>query len=297
MRFINRFISAALAVIFMQCSNSENLPNPDLEGHRGARGLYPENSIPGFIHALDLGVTTLEMDVVISADGKVVVSHEPFMSPEICILDDDSISPEQAEKEYNIYRMDYSRIMEFDCGSKPHPRFPEQKKIAVSKPLLKDVIDSAEAHAGESGRMLPWYNIETKCTPDGDGVHHPPPGEFTDRLMEVIREAGISDRCIIQSFDIRTLQHLHKEDAPVLLSLLIYNNRTPEKNIEELGFTPDIYSPYHPFVDENLVEFCHSRSMKVVPWTVNDLREMRKLMKLGVDGLISDYPDLYSELP
>ena len=115
----------------------------DVQGHRGARGLLPENSIPGFKRALELGVTTLEMDVVIAADSTVVVSHEPWMSQVICRRPDGS--PVEAADEFNLHRMTYEEIRLFDCGSRGHPLFPRQTKMPVTKPRLSDVIDAAEA--------------------------------------------------------------------------------------------------------------------------------------------------------
>ena len=119
-------------------------PALDIQGHRGARGLMPENTVPSFIHALTLGVTTLELDVVVSRDSQVVVSHEPFLSSTICLSPDGKAIPVEEEKRYNLYQMDYDDIRRADCGSKGNPRFPEQRKMAVAKPLLTEVIDSVE---------------------------------------------------------------------------------------------------------------------------------------------------------
>ncbi|MFO0414793.1 MAG: glycerophosphodiester phosphodiesterase family protein, partial [Bacteroidota bacterium] len=133
---------------FLSCSPSSKKLNQsimladqfDLQGHRGCRGLMPENTIPAMLHAMDLGVTTLELDVVISADGKVVVSHEPWMSSEIATKEDGKQVIHAEEKNLNLFRMNYTEIQKFDVGLKPHPRFPDQKKMKVVKPLLTDVI-------------------------------------------------------------------------------------------------------------------------------------------------------------
>ncbi len=117
----------------------------DIDGHRGCRGLMPENTIPAMLKAIDLGVNTLEMDVVITADDKVVVSHEPFFNHEITTLPSGKTFEEKDEKQYNIYRMTYDSVLKYDVGIKPHPRFPLQQKMNVQKPLLSVLIDSMEA--------------------------------------------------------------------------------------------------------------------------------------------------------
>lgn len=116
----------------------------DIEGHRGARGVYPENSIPGFIYALELGVTTIEMDVVVSADRKLVVSHDPWMSSAICLHPDGTPVTKDEEAGLNLYRIDYDEIKRYDCGSRGNERFPLQQKMPVCKPLFSEVIDTIE---------------------------------------------------------------------------------------------------------------------------------------------------------
>lgn len=265
----------------------------DLQGHRGCRGLMPENSLPGFQKALELGVKTLEMDVVISKDNKVVLSHEPWFSHEIAL---DSTGKEISlsdETTHRIYGMTYDEVVKYDCGSKSHPRFPEQAKIAVSKPLLAQVIDSAETFSINSERPLPYYNIETKSKPQGDDIFHPKPEKFVDLLIGVVKEKEILERTIIQSFDIRTLQVCHEKYPEIALALLIEDKGSPEDFLENLGFTPEIYSPDYALVDEELVAFCREKGMKLIPWTVNETDAMEKLIEMGVDGIITDYPDRY----
>ena len=133
----------------------------DLQGHRGYRGLYPENSIEGFIKALEIGVNTLELDVVISKDNKVVVSHEPWMSCHICI---DSIGNKISNDKniYNLYSMDYSNIRKFDCGIIGNNEFPDQNKISTFKPTLNNAIKIIEDYATYNLIKSPNYNIEIK---------------------------------------------------------------------------------------------------------------------------------------
>jgi glycerophosphoryl diester phosphodiesterase len=272
--------------------NPEFFNEFDIEGHRGCRGLLPENSIPGFVKALELGVNTLEMDVVITGDKQVLVSHDPYLSHEFCRTSDGKDIPESEEKKFNLYKMSYDEIKKCECGLKPHPRFPHQKKISVFKPLLYDVIDRIEGLIQEKGFNKVHYNIEIKSNPEGDHLFHPGIEEFAELLMAVLNEKGIAKRTIIQSFDIRALRYFKNNYPFQILSLLIENNNSPKENLKLLGFTPHIYSPDYLLVNEDLIHMANHLNMKILPWTVNDLAIILKLKSAGVSGIITDYPDL-----
>lgn len=269
----------------------------DKEGHRGCRGLLPENTIAAMKKAVDLGVTTLEMDAVITRDGEVVLSHEPFFNHAITTRPDGSAVTEAAEKSLNIYQMTYVQVQTFDVGLKPHPRFPQQQKIAATKPLLRELIDTIKAYCRQKGVALPQFNIETKSQPSTDGIYHPAPAEFVDRLMAVITKKNIGANTIIQSFDFRTLQYLHQTHPSIRTAMLIedYDKRSLDEQLSALGFVPTIYSPAAVLATRERIDACHQKQMLVIPWTVNTVAEMKQLVALGVDGLISDYPDRYAE--
>ena len=277
--------------------SSINMEQLDKQGHRGCRGLYPENTIPGFLKAIDLGVTTLEMDLVITKDKKVILSHEPFFNHEITTLPNGESISESNERELNIYEMVYSKVKKYDVGQKVHPRFLQQQKIKANKPLLTEVIDSVEMHAKTNNKQPLFYNIETKIQPQTDNVYHPEPQEFVDLIMAVILEKKIQNRVIVQSFDSRSLQYLHQKYPSVKTALLVeaFDKKSFEKQIEDLGFAPTIYSPAQELVDLNLVQECRSKKIKLIPWTVNDLETIRRFVALGVDGIITDYPNLFFE--
>lgn len=257
----------------------------DIQGHRGARGLYPENSIEGFIEAVKLGVNTLEMDVVVTRDMQLVVSHEPWLSNEICNVTG-------SKEQNNIYQLNYAEVKSVDCGLKVNNRFPEQKKTASVKPLLKDVIDSVEHFIAANKLPAVRYNIETKCSPEGDNIFHPAPDKFISLLYNLLLQKNIQSKCIIQSFDIRTLQILHKTDPSVTTALLVFNGDSFRSNLQTLGFIPDIYSPNFILVNRKLVQYCRKSGIKVIPWTINDSNKMKQMKRLGVDGIITDYPDI-----
>lgn len=267
----------------------------DKQGHRGCRGLMPENTIPAMLYALELNVTTLELDVVITKDKQVVLSHEPFFNHEIATKHDGALVTETEEKSLNIFHMTYDEVKRFDVGLRPHPRFPQQKKIAAQKPLLRDLFDSVAVYLQSHNRTQPYFNIETKCLPATDGIFHPKPDEFVELLMAVIKEKNMEQWVIVQSFDFRTLQYLHQHYPHIKTAMLIEDDdqRGVEKQIEALGFVPTIYSPHYSLVNQELIGYCHQRNIKVIPWTVNTKQEIEQLKQLGVDGIISDYPDLF----
>jgi glycerophosphoryl diester phosphodiesterase len=266
-------------------------PKFDIQGHRGARGLQPENTIPAFLLALDTGVTTIEMDVVVTADKQVVVSHEPWMSAAFCTDPNGKPVTERNEKKFNLYKMTYNEIKQFDCGSRGNDKFPEQKKLAICKPLLSDVIVAVENHIKSFSRYEVDYNIEIKSEKELDGKFNPSPAEFSDRVYQLINEYLPTDRVIIQSFDFRVLAYWHQKYPDVRLAALVDNLKTIDENIKELGFKPAIYSPDYKLLSKDEIRYCHELKMKVIPWTVNDLNEMLELKTWNVDGFITDYPD------
>ncbi len=288
-----------LSVIFwsfliMGCAPDQTRSKFDLQGHRGCRGLYPENTIPGFLHAIDWGVNTLEMDLVVTKDRQLVVSHEAFMSAEICRDTTETELSDSVQYKYNIYEMTYSQVAQFDCGSKVHPRFPEQKKLAVSKPLLVDVVGSVNKYIKDNQLNPVSYNIEIKSEKETDGVFHPAPKEFSDLAYTTIDGLIPWSRVTIQSFDFRVLQFFHNRYPKVTLALLIENRLTVQENLDSLGFNPDIYSGYFQLLTPLDVKILHSKNIEVIPWTINEKEDMKLMIDMGVDGVITDYPDRFT---
>ena len=289
-----RYYVTILTIILMSCSPEKKESNFDLQGHRGCRGLYPENTIPAFLHAIDLGVNTLEMDLAVTGDRQLLVSHEPYMSAEMCLDKQGREISDTAEYQYNIYQMSYEEIQQFDCGTKPHPRFPEQKKMVVNKPLLKDVIASVNEHLKESGKKHINYNIEIKSQEKSDDVYHPSPADFSDLVYSTIDDLIDWKYVIIQSFDFRVLQYFHEKYPKVTLALLIENELPYEQNLDSLGFKPEIYSCYFKLLTAQTVHDLQNQDIKVIPWTVNEEEDMLHMIEIGVDGLITDYPDRFN---
>lgn len=269
----------------------------DWQAHRGGRGIMPENSLPAFQKALELGVvTTLELDVVISKDKQVVVSHEPFFSSDFCSDAQGKPIAKSEEKKFNLYQYTYAEIQSFDCGSRGNEKFPEQQKQKVIKPLLSEVLQMAEQYARDNNRTI-QYNIEIKSTPEGDNVYHPGVAEFSELVYAVIKQHAPLNRVILQCFDFRVLKHWKEKYPDVALAALIANAKSVETNLADLGFTPQIYSPYFKLLlSKGKVEKIQKLGMKLIPWTVNEVSDMQKLKDWGVDGIITDYPNRIKEV-
>lgn len=304
----------SIVVIFIACTSSkQNINQPgsvnssadntikmptnfDKQGHRGSRGLMPENTIPAMLHALDLGVTTLEMDIVFTKDSVAILSHEPFYNHEITTKPDGTFIEEKEEKNYNIFKMTFAETQRYDVGLKPHPRFPQQQKVTAYKPSLAEVFDAVKKDMMTRRRPFPYFNIETKTHALTDNVYHPAPAAFVDMLMKVIKEKGMEEMVMIQSFDPRTLQYLHEHYPTISTVLLIedYDKRSLEDQLQQLGFTPTVYSPDHSLITKELIQQCHQQNIKVIPWTINNKERIEELKTMGVDGIISDYPNLFN---
>ena len=281
-----------LLAVSLACAVTMNSQNKiDIQGHRGCRGLMPENTIPAFLKALDLGVRTLELDVVVTKDRQVLVSHDHYMNAAFCLDPSGQPIAREKQEEYNLYRMTMDEIRKFDCGSLPHEKFPGQHKMKVTKPLLSEVIDAVENHVTQHGLPPALYNIEIKCSPEGDNLWHPTPEVMTDLVLKVMDEKGITGKSNIQSFDVRPLQYLHKIRPEITTAFLIMNVKSMKQNLEKLGYLPDTYSPYYRLAGKKLLRDVHALGMTLVPWTVNEVKDIRKMIRLRVDGIISDYPD------
>ena len=276
----------------MVLSNCNSNYKIDVQGHRGCRGLMPENTLPAFQKAIDLGVNTLELDLVISKDKKVVVSHDPFMNHDIALDPSGNQISKSEEKSYNLYTMTYDSIKMYDCGSKEHPRFPNQKKLKVHKPLLSEVIDLAE----EQTQHNIQYNIEIKSLPIWDNVFTPNVQEFVALVLEVINKKGISNRVTLQSFDVRTLEEIKKNAPQIKTSLLVDEFESINDKLNQLSFKPEIISPYFKLIDASIVKELHDEGYKVIPWTLNEQKDIKAMIDFHVDGIISDYPDLVLQL-
>ncbi len=190
--------------------------------------------------------------------------------------------------------MSQAQVAGFDCGGRGNERFSRQQAMSASKPLLAEVLRAvADRESMSLSLRAPvLFNIEIKSLPETDGEFHPRPQEFAAILYRELKRAGVLKRSTVQSFDARALEAIHLIDPALTIAWLIGESGHFEQKLAQLSFTPDIYSPYHKFLDRDTVKALQARNIRVIPWTVNDEDTMRRLLEWGVDGLITDYPDL-----
>ncbi len=268
-------------------------PMTSIYGHRGARGLYPENTVQSFLYAAGLGLDGVELDVVISKDDKVVVSHEPWMNPKTCTKPDNSKVSFLRRK--NLYRMNYENIKQYDCGLRGNSGFPEQMKMPGYKPLLAEVIEKVEAFIKEKKLPLPIYVIEIKSMWITDDELHPPPLEFIRLVLSELLPFNINNRILIQSFDMRPLNILHENNPGFMLGMLVRSPRFIKRRMKALHFTPNTCGTYYKLTSEKWVKKIHDLGMKSLVWTENEKPDMLNHLKMGVDGIITDYPNIAIE--
>ena len=289
----------------------------DLQGHRGARGLAPENTLPAFAQALSIGVTTLELDAGITEDGVVVVHHDRRLNPDIARGTDGRWlrAPTRAIRELTFHELQRYDVGRIRPGSDYSKRFPDQRKRdGVRIPKLEDVFALAR-HARNSEVR---FNIETKISPEAPD-ETVGPEEFARSLIGVVRASGIASRTTIQSFDWRTLAIVqrdapeiatsylssqgvsldnigagHREGSPWTAGVQFRDHGSVPKMVKAAGGA--IWSPNHAELTEALVKEARSLGLKVLPWTVNDLADMERLIAWGVDGMITDRPDRLREV-
>ena len=265
----------------------------EVHGHRGCRGLRPENTLPAFLHALELGVDVLELDVIISADKQVVVSHEPWLNPAICLDPTGKPIPAGGSARFNLYEMPYSLVRACDCGLLRHPDFPGQLSQPAHKPLLAEVFAAVEAACQRLRRPPVRYAVELKSSPAGDGRYHPFPSEFLALVVAEIEAASLMARTHLLCFDARILQLAHQQNRALATCLLLEDGQPWTRHIGRLGFVPTTLGPAFRTVTPAAVQELRTAypTLRLVPWTVNSVPDMRRLLALGLDGLTTDYPD------
>ena len=272
----------------------------DVEAHRGGMGLYPEETLPAMLNSVKLGVNTLEMDLCVTKDKKVVLSHDKYFHPRYSTRPDGTPVLEGDPRTY-LYHMPYSEVAKWDVGVKYNPGWPEKHCLPASKPLASDVIAAVEAWTKENGHYSMHYDIEIKSDPDFDGgvegVDWPEYHEFTDLCMAVLDSLNLGDRLMIQCFDERALNYINEKYPGHILAYLVEGWETDfDQYMSLLDFTPQWLSAPHENVDADLVAKAHAKGMKLNTWTVDDPDEMRRLIDLGVDAIISNYPDRLLEV-
>ena len=261
----------------------------DLQGHRGTRGLRPENTLPAFAKALEIGVDTLELDTNVTRDGVIVVMHDRRLNPDVARGPDGRwVSPPGPA----IHQLTYAELSRYDVGRlRPGTdyakEFPDQRAIdGTHAPRLSDVFALVRAQGDRRVR----FNIETKISPKAPD-ESPPPEEFARRLVDEIRAAGMQRRSTIESFDWRTLAAVQRIAPEIPAVYLTYKMDDAVAKVKDAG--GKIWSPFYKDVDEAKIREAHAAGIEVVVWTVNDPADMKRMVEWGVDGLITDRPDVF----
>lgn len=272
----------------MSCNSEKQI---DIQGHRGCRGLLPENSLPAFQKAIDLSVHTLELDIVISKDNEVVVSHEPYMNPIICLNPKGEEIPDSLKMEYNLYEMTYKEIKAFDCGLKFHPAYPKQKKLKTYKPLLSEVFELVKSNNSDVK-----FNIEVKSEPKYYDVYMPQPDVYVKLVLDELKKHEMFNRVNLQSFDVTILEEIKKQSPSMIIALLVDENEDISTKLNQMSYKPEIISPYYKLISRQHVEEYQSKGFKIIPWTINDVNDMKQMISWQVDGIITDYPNTLIEI-
>ncbi len=272
----------------------------EIQAHRGARSFFPENTLQAFCKAAELGVRVLELDLVVSRDSRIVVSHDPWLSPPSSCDPLDRQSGDPTPACLTIYEMDYAEVAAFDCGM-ADSSFPDQKRVKACKPLLSEVFAAVEAtmaSASMTGRMT--YNLEIKSWPERDGAFHPAPERYAQLVVQEVRASGLVDFVRIQSFDDRVVREVWKIERGLSCGILVDEGDSLDKietRLDNLGFLPRYVNPHYSLVDRRLAGILHERGAGMIPWTVNRPEEMLSMKRLGADGIITDFPEKALALP
>lgn len=268
----------------------------DVEGHRGARGLAPENVLPSFLAAFAAGVTGVELDVRLTADGQVVVWHDPILQADKCVSYEGLVGA-------RVDALTLAQLKSVDVGSLTLPAFPDQQpapgaRISTLAELLADCADVAP-HV--------WWTIELKVDPR-DPRELATRRQLVEGVLEAIHRGGIADRCFVHSFDWAVLDLARELDATLLRSALAVVGQTYRQGSEWLGSVrwedhlddlpgaaaalgAQVVAPHFSSCDQPFVERSHELGLGVLPWTVNEPDDVRRMIDVGVDGLVTDYPD------
>jgi glycerophosphoryl diester phosphodiesterase len=300
------------AAVAQSGATGERLGAFDIEAHRGGRALRPENTLQSFANALSMGVDTLELDMGVTRDQVIVVSHERGLNPDLARAPDGQYVPAPG---IPFVKLTLAQVKKYDVGrirpgSAYAAKFPDQLAVPGTPiPTLHEVFELVRRSADRHARL----NIETKIDPSHPD-ESPDPEHFVELVLALLRRDGFSDRVMIQSFDWRTLQLVQKS-APAIPTVYLTQQQGSDASVFTdkpspwtAGFDPQnyghsvpraikaaggaIWSPFFGDVDQRSIDEAHGLGLRVVVWTVNRSEDMARLIKLGVDGIISDRPDL-----
>ncbi len=256
----------------------------DVQGHRGARSVRPENTIPAFKEALEAGVDTIELDLAVTKDNVVVSSHDLLISPVICT----GPKGQKLTSGVAIRALSLKELKKYDCGRLKNPRFPKQIPVPNTRIPTLDEIFKFVSTSGIVGSEKVMFNIETKIVPAKPELT-PTPKQYIDLIMKVVKKYKVESRVVIQSFDHRTLRYVKKKYPEIKTSALIAGS-LPNLVLLAKDLKAEYISPYFMFINKEVVKELQANNIKVVPWTINKKEDWKMMLDFGVDGIITDDP-------
>ena len=256
----------------------------EVQGHRGARALRPENTLPAFSYAIEAGVDTLELDIQVTKDQQLVISHDPLISQVLCLAP----GGKPVGDHVRIHQLTLAEVQAYDCGSLKHPHFPRQVPVpGTFIPSLEQLFAMVAASPSSKARRV-RFNIETKIVPRFP-EQSVTPEEFAKLLVQVIAKHGLSDRVSVQSFDYRTLTAVHRVAAKIPLIPLIGENFPFWPGLIQ-ATSAAVLSPMMDWLTAESVAEAHRLHVRVIPWTANEVADWDWLLAANVDGIITDDP-------
>jgi len=290
----------------------QNASATELQGHRGARGVLPENSLPSFEHAIAVGANCLELDIAMSRDKQLVITHDLRLNPDIVRQGKDWITQSVLVKDLTVAQLKTYDIGRLKSGSRYAARFPQQKSIDGLKiPLLSELLNHPQIQSSKTVCL----DIEIKTTPAEQDATFAP-ALIADALVQLVVKSGLRSRIRVRSFDWRSLLHLTRIAPDIPLAFLTakqhwLNNlevgaagKSPWLagiDIDDFGgsapkvikyLNGNVWAPYHRDLTAEELKSAQDLGLRVIVWTVNDEIEMRRLLEMGVDGITTDYPEV-----
>ncbi len=275
-----------LILLFMSVSNLFSQQNsPLIFGHRGCRGILPENTLESFKKALEYDIDGIEWDVVVNKDQQLVISHEEYMDKTYCLTPDGSEI--KNNQDHSLYDMTQEEIERYDCGTKLHPKFPEQKHFKAYKPLVQEAFKTIDF----KGKTILF---EIKSEKRLYGKSQPYPKEYVDIILKEVENFEHKEQIIFMSFDPQIVELLHQK-APEYRLVYLHESLglSGKKILKQLTFKPYALGIYSKFIHQKTVDKAHEQGVKVFAWTVNKEKEFKRLLETNLDGIITDFPNLY----
>jgi glycerophosphoryl diester phosphodiesterase len=274
------------AHIFSQMN--DKTATPQLFGHRGCRGILPENTLEGFRKAIELGVDGIEWDVVVSKDGQLIISHEPYIHSDYCLDTNGTDLTASEGKKRNIYEMTSAEVARYDCGSKSYSKFPKQEHFKVHKPSVQEAFNKLNL---SKTTIL----FEVKSVPSEYGIYQPQPDEFARIIAQEINGFEHKKNIIFMSFDPQLLEALHTLLPDYRYVYLTYKPFVSVTQfLTDLTFKPYALGMYYRTIRKRDVKLAHKKGVNVFSWTVNEQKAFNRMVNHGVDGIITDYPDVFT---